>query len=74
MVFDRVKDIIVKQLEIDPDMVTIDTYFIDDLGADSLDVMEIIMAFENEFDVEVDEAVLENIKQVKDIVDYIESL
>ena len=74
MVFERVKDIIVKQLEIDPDMVTIDTYFIDDLGADSLDVMEIIMAFENEFDVEVDEAVLENIKQVKDIVDYIESL
>ena len=74
MVFERVKDIIVKQLEIDPDMVTADTYFIDDLGADSLDVMEIIMAFENEFDVEVDEAVLENIKQVKDIVEYIESL
>ena len=73
MVFERVKDIIVKQLEVDPELISLETSFTEDLGADSLDVMEIIMAFENEFDVEVDEAVLENIRQVKDIVEYIES-
>ena len=72
MVFERVKDIIVKQLEVDPELISLETSFTEDLGADSLDVMEIIMAFENEFDVEVDESVLENIRQVKDIVEYIE--
>lgn len=73
MVFEKIKKLIVSQLEVDEEKVTMDTYFVDDLGADSLDVMELIMAFENEFDIEVDEDSLEKIKQVKDVVEYFES-
>jgi acyl carrier protein len=72
MIFEKVRDMIASQLEIEPDTITMDSYFVDDLGADSLDVMELIMAFESEFDVEVSEHSLENIKQVKDIVEYFE--
>ncbi len=72
MIFDKIKDIIVKQLDLDPEKVTEDSYFIEDLGADSLDVMEMIMEFENEFDIEVDEDTLSGIKQVKDVVKYFE--
>jgi acyl carrier protein len=72
MIFEKVRDMIASQLEIEPDTITMDSYFVDDLGADSLDVMELIMAFESEFDVEVSEDSLENIKQVKDIVEYFE--
>ncbi len=72
MVFDKVKAIIVDQLGLEPDQVTMDSYFIDDLGADSIDVMEMIMAFETEFGAEVSEDNLENIKQVKDVVSYFE--
>ena len=49
-----------------------ESYFIEDLGADSLDVMEMIMEFENEFDIEVDEETLSGVKQVKDVVKYFE--
>jgi len=74
MVFDKVKDIIVSQLEIDAEKVTPDASFIEDLGADSLDVVELITAFELEFDVEIDEDKLESIKTVQDVVDYFESI
>jgi acyl carrier protein len=72
MVFDKVKSLIAQQLEVEEGKIDLDTYFTD-LGADSLDVMEMIMAFENEFDMEVSEDALESIKQVKDVVDYFES-
>ncbi|MFA0816351.1 MAG: acyl carrier protein [Anaerofustis sp.] len=72
MVFEKIKAMIAAQLEIDPEKITMESYFVDDLGADSLDVMELIMAFESEFDMEVSEESLENIKQVKDIVEYFE--
>ena len=72
MVFEKIKDMIAAQLEIDPEKITMESFFVDDLGADSLDVMELIMAFESEFDMEVSEESLENIKQVKDIVEYFE--
>ena len=72
MVFEKIKDMIAAQLEIDPEKITMESYFVDDLGADSLDVMELIMAFESEFDMEVNEESLETIKQVKDIVEYFE--
>ncbi len=73
MVFEKVRDMIASQMEIDADTITMESYFVDDLGADSLDVMELIMAFESEFDVEVSEESLETIKQVKDIVEYFEN-
>jgi acyl carrier protein len=50
-----------------------EAYFVDDLGADSLDIMEMIMAFEDEFGFEVSEESLENVRQVKDVVEYFEN-
>ncbi len=73
MIFDKVKKVIVDQLDVDPDKVTMDSYFIDDLEADSLDVMEMIMEFENMFGVEVDEDALSEIKQVGDVVRFFEA-
>lgn len=72
MIFDQVKEVIVNQLEVDADQVTMEASFIDDLSADSLDVMEMIMEFERIFDVEVDEDSLEDIKTVGDVVKYFE--
>lgn len=74
MVFDKVKEIIVKQMEIDPNSITMDTSFVDDLDADSIEILEMVVAFEDEFNVEIPENVIENIKTVGDIVNYFESL
>ena len=71
--FDKVKEIVVEQLSIDEAEVSIDSTFIDDLGADSLDIVELIMAFEEEFNVEIPDDVAEKIKTVKDTVEYIDS-
>lgn len=73
MIFEKIKSLIVTQLEVDPEKVTPETYFVEDLGADSLDVMELVTVFEEEFGTEVDTESLESIKQVKDIVRYFES-
>ena len=72
--FDRVKAIVVEQLGVDEAEVKIDSTFIDDLGADSLDIVELIMAFEEEFNVEIPDDVAEKIKTVKDTVEYIDSI
>ena len=71
--FDNVKAIVVEHLGVDEAEVTIDSTFIDDLGADSLDIVELIMAFEEEFNVEIPDDVAEKIKTVKDTVEYIDS-
>ena len=71
--FDKVKAIVVEQLGVDEAEVNIDSTFIDDLGADSLDIVELIMAFEEEFNVEIPDDVAEKIKTVKDTVEYIDS-
>ena len=71
--FDKVKAIVVEQLGVDEAEVTIDSTFIDDLGAHSLDIVELIMAFEEEFNVEIPDDVAEKIKTVKDTVEYIDS-
>ncbi len=68
--FDRVKKIVVDQLGVSEADVTIDSTFIDDLGADSLDIVELIMAFEEEFDIEIPDDAAET---VKNAVDYIDS-
>ena len=70
-VFDKIKKIIVEQLGIDEDKVTTDASFIDDLGADSLDMVELIMAIEEEFEIEVPEEEAENIVTVSDAINYI---
>ena len=71
--FDRVKKIVVDQLGVNEADVQIDSTFIDDLGADSLDIVELIMAFEEEFDIEIPDEDAQKIKTVKDVMDYIES-
>ena len=70
---EKIKSIVADQLGVDEDQVTEDASFIDDLGADSLDTVELIMAFEEEFDVEIPDEDAQKIKTVKDVMDYIES-
>lgn len=69
---DKIKAIVVDQLGVDEDQVVEDASFVDDLGADSLDTVELIMAFEEEFDVEIPDEDAQKIKTVKDVIDYIE--
>lgn len=69
---DRVKSIIVEQLGVDADEVNSEASFVEDLGADSLDTVELIMAFEEEFGVEISDDEAEKIKKVKDAVEYID--
>ena len=70
-VFEKVKGIIVEQLGVSDTAVTMEASFIDDLGADSLDIVELIMALEEEFDLEIPDADAEKIVSVSDVVDYI---
>ena len=69
---DRVKKIVVEHLGVEGDKVTEEASFIDDLGADSLDIVELVMAFEEEFGVEIPDDAVEKITTVKDAIDYIE--
>jgi len=72
MVFDTVKNLISEQLDVKADDITEASNIQDDLGADSLDVVDLVMALEDEFDVEIPEDQVENIKTVGDIVKFIE--
>lgn len=72
-ILDKVKQIVADQLGIDEDEVLPDASFIDDLGADSLDVVELIMAFEEEFDLEIPDEDAEKIILVKDAVEYLKN-
>ncbi|SKA72443.1 acyl carrier protein [Paucidesulfovibrio gracilis DSM 16080] len=71
-VANKVKDIIVDQLGVSADEVTEEAAFVEDLGADSLDLTELIMAMEEEFDIEIDDEDAQKIAKVKDAVNYIE--
>ena len=70
-IFEKVKKIIVEQLGVAEISVTMEASFIDDLGADSLDIVELIMALEEEFDMEIPDEDAEKIVSVSDVVDYI---
>ena len=70
--FEKVRDIVVDQLGVEPDEVAIESTFIDDLGADSLDIVELIMAVEEEFGIEIPDEAAEKIKTVQDVVSYID--
>lgn len=70
-IFNEVKDIIVEQLGVEADKVTMEASFIDDLGADSLDIVELIMALEEKYDTEIADEVAEKMVTVKDVVEYI---
>ncbi|MDR2005950.1 MAG: acyl carrier protein [Acidaminococcales bacterium] len=70
--FEKVKEITVEQLSVDAGDVTMDSTFIDDLGADSLDIVELIMAFEEEFNIEIPDETAEKIRTVRDAVELID--
>ena len=70
--FDKVRDIVVEQLGVDAGDVAVESTFIDDLGADSLDIVELIMAFEEEFGTEIPDEAAEKMKTVQDVVTYID--
>jgi acyl carrier protein len=69
---EKVKSIIVEQLGVDANEVTSEASFVDDLGADSLDTVELVMAFEEAFNIEIPDEAAEKIQKVKDAIDYIE--
>ncbi len=71
-IFDKVKAIIVDQLSVEDEEVTMESTFVDDLGADSLDIVELVMALEEEFDMEIPDEDAEKIRTVGDAVKYIE--
>lgn len=70
---DDIKEVVVEQLSVSADEVKEDARFVEDLGADSLDVVELVMALEEKFDIEIPDDEAEKIKTVKDVVSYIES-
>ncbi len=72
MTFDKVREIIVEQLSVDESMVTMDTNLMKDLEADSLDAVEIIMAIEEEFDLEIPDEEAEKFRLVGDLVKYVD--
>ncbi|ADL12544.1 acyl carrier protein [Acetohalobium arabaticum] len=72
-VLEQVKEIVVEELAVEPEEVTETASFIDDLGADSLDIVELVMAFEEEFEIEIPDEDAEDIGTVEDAVEYIKS-
>ena len=73
-VFDQVKDVVVEQLSVSPDAVKLESKIIEDLGADSLDVVELVMALEEKFGVEIPDSEAEKLISINDFVTYIEKL
>ena len=73
MVFEKIKSILAEQLDADIDEMTMDTNIAKDLGADSLDVVELLMAIEEEFDVEIPDEDIEALKTIGDVVEYIQN-
>ena len=70
-IFAKIKEIIIDQLGVEEDSITTNSSFIDDLGADSLDIVELIMAIEEEFDLEIPDSEAEKVATVNDVVEYI---
>lgn len=74
MIFEKVQKALAEQFEVSPDTITLDTNLIDDLGADSLDVVELIMSIEDEFGVSISDEEAANLITVQKIVDFVEKL
>lgn len=72
MIFEKIRSIIAEQLDLDEETITMDSDCVEDLGADSLDMVDLVMSFEDEFEIEVPDEAVEKVKTVGDIVRYIE--
>lgn len=73
MIFDEVKEILAEQLDINPETIEMTSNLQTDLGADSLDAIDIVMSIEDQYGIEVPDSVIENMRSVEDIVSFIES-
>ncbi len=73
MVFEKIKSILAEQLSVEEDNMTMETNIAKDLGADSLDVVELLMSIEDEFDVEIPDEEIENIKTIGELTEYIKN-
>ncbi len=73
MVFEKVRNILAEQLDVEEEKITMDSMIADDLGADSLDVVDLLMSLEDEFEIEIPDEEIENIKTVGNLVNYIEA-
>ena len=74
MIFETVRDTLAEQFEIDPSEITMDTNLIDDIGADSLDVVELVMALEEKFGIEIPDSEAEKLLSIQDVVTFVENL
>lgn len=72
MIFEKVRAILAEQLDVEEDSITLDSAIVEDLGADSIDVVDLIMSLEDEFETEIPDEAIEGMKTVNDVVDYIE--
>ena len=72
MVFEKVKAMVAKQLNVEEGKITLETHLIDDLGADSLDAVDLIMSIEDEFGIEIDDDAAQNARTIGELVKYIE--
>lgn len=73
-IFEEVKSVVVEQLSVAPDAVKLESKIIEDLGADSLDVVELVMALEEKFEVEIPDSEAEKLKTIQDVVSFVEGL
>ncbi len=73
MVFEKIKAILAEQLDIDEDIITTESLIVEDLGADSLDAIDIVMSVEDEFSIEVPDEIVEKMESVNDIVTFVEN-
>ena len=73
MVFEKIKRILSEQLDIEEDVITPDSLLVEDLGADSLDAIDIVMSVEDEFEIEIPDEIVEKMESVSDIVTYVEN-
>ena len=73
MVFEKVRSVVAKILKVDEEKITMETSLVNDVGADSIDAVEIIMELEDQFDIEFDDESTQNVQKIGDIVNYIET-
>lgn len=73
MVFEKIKAILAEQLDVDEDSITADSLLVEDLGADSLDAIDIVMSVEDEFSIEVPDEIVEKMESVSDIITFVEN-
>ena len=71
--FEKIKEMVAEQLDVSPDEIKPESSFVDDLGADSLDITELVMAMEDEFGIEIDDEEAKKLRTVQDVVNFIES-